>query len=95
MRPYNPAMFLSRSFMVVISIRLVLPLVVTLIKGECSVFLKKNIIIDENDSLSEYSKIPLGHNLTNGAVYSKMNFKVEISSALQLFDSHPPLLFQR
>ena len=29
-------------------------------------------------------KIPLGHNRTNGAVYSKINFKVEISSAIQL-----------
>ena len=26
---------------------------------------KKNYIIDENDSLSEYNKIPLGHNRTN------------------------------
>ena len=25
--------------------------------------------MDENDSLSEYNKIPLGHNRTNGAVY--------------------------
>ena len=39
-------------------------------------------ILDENDSLSEYNKIPLGHNRTNGAVYSKINFKVEICSAL-------------
>ena len=29
-------------------------------------------------------KIPPGHNRTNGAVYSKINFKVEISSAIQL-----------
>ena len=43
---------------------------------------KKNYIMDENDSLSEYSKIPLGHNRTNGAVYSKINFKVEICSTL-------------
>ena len=50
------------------------------IKGECSVF-KKKIIIDENDALPEYNKIPLGHNRTNGAVYSKINFKVEICSA--------------
>ena len=53
-----------------------------ILKGECSVFLKKNYIMDENDSLSEYIKIPLGHNRTNGAVYSKINFKVEICSAL-------------
>ena len=52
------------------------------IKGECSVFLKKKYIMDENNSLSEYIKIPLGHNRTNGAVYSKINFKVEICSAL-------------
>ena len=45
--------------------------------------IKKNIyIMDENDSLSEYIKIPFGHNRTNGAVYSKINFKVEICSAL-------------
>ena len=51
------------------------------VKGECSVFLKKNYIMDENDSLSEYIKIPLGHNRANGAVYSKFNFKVEQCSA--------------
>ena len=39
---------------------------------------EKNYIMDENDSLSEYIKIPLGHNRTNVAVYSKINFKVEI-----------------
>ena len=50
------------------------------IKGECSVFSKKNTM-DENDTLSEYNKIPLGHNRTNGAVYSKIYFKVEICSA--------------
>ena len=44
--------------------------------------LEKNYIIDENDSLSEYIQIPLGHNRTNGAVYSKINFKVDICSAL-------------
>ena len=54
---------------------------------------EKNYIIDENDSLSEYNKILLDHNRTNGAVYSKINFKVEICSALSLFDSHPALLF--
>ena len=43
---------------------------------------EKNYIMDENDLLSEYIKIPLGHNSTNGAVYSKINFKVEICSAL-------------
>ena len=51
-------------------------------EGECSVFLKKNYIMDENDSLSESIKIPLGQNRPNGAVYSKINFKVEICSAL-------------
>ena len=39
-------------------------------------------IMDENDSLSEYIKFLLGHNRTNGAVYSKINFKVEICYAL-------------
>ena len=43
---------------------------------------EKNYIKDENDSLSEYIKIPLGHNRPNAAVYSKINFKVEICSAL-------------
>ena len=38
--------------------------------------------MDENDSLSEYIKIPLGHNRTNRTVYSKINFKVQICSAL-------------
>ena len=38
--------------------------------------------MDENDSVSEYIKIPLGHNRVNGAVYSKINFKVRICSAL-------------
>ena len=32
---------------------------------------EKTYIMDENDSLSEYIKIPLGHNRINGAVYSK------------------------
>ena len=41
---------------------------------------KKNII-DENDALFEYNKIPLGHKRTNGAVYFKIYFKVEICSA--------------
>ena len=36
--------------------------------------LKKFLIMDENDALSEYNKIPLGHNRTNGAVYSKIYF---------------------
>ena len=51
------------------------------LKGKASVF-KKNYIMDDNDSLSEYNKIPLGHNRTKGAVYSKIYFKVEICSAL-------------
>ena len=51
-----------------------------LFKGECSVF-KFFFIMDENDTLSEYNKIPLGHNRTNDAVYSKIYFKVEICSA--------------
>ena len=32
--------------------------------------------MDENDSVSEYIKIPLGHSRTNGTVYSKIYFKV-------------------
>ena len=50
---------------------------IQLLKGECSVL--KKYIMDENDSLSEYNKIPLGHNRTNVAVYSKIYFKVEIA----------------
>ena len=45
-------------------------------------YLNKNYIMDEYDSLSEYNKIPIGHNRTNGAVYSKIYYKVEICSAL-------------
>ena len=56
---------------------------------------EKNYIMLENDSLSEYNKIPLGHNRTNGAVYSKIYFKVEICSALSKFDNHPTLHFPR
>ena len=43
---------------------------------------EKNYVMDENDSLSKYIKISFGHNRTSGAVYSKINFKVEICSAL-------------
>ena len=42
----------------------------------------QNYIMDANDPLSEYNKIPLCHNRTNGAVYSNINFKVEICSLL-------------
>ena len=42
--------------------------------------IKKNIM-DENDALSGYHKIPLGHNRTNNAVYSKFYLKVDICSA--------------
>ena len=45
--------------------------------------------MDENDSLSEYNKIPLGHNRTNGAVYFKIYFKGEICSTFSIFESHP------
>ena len=63
---------------------------------ENAAYLKNNnYIIDENDSLTEYNKIPLGHNRTNGAVYSKIYFKVEICSALSIFDSHPTLHLPR
>ena len=54
--------------------------VTAFLKWECSV-LKKNYIMDENGSLSEYIKIPLGHNRLHGAVYCKIYFKVEICSA--------------
>ena len=61
---------------------------------QCSVFLIF-FIMDENDSLSEYNKIPLGHNCTTGAVYYKIYFKVEICSENYIFDSHPTLHFPR
>ena len=52
------------------------------LKGDTA-YLKKYIyLMDENDSLSEYIKILLGYNRTNGAVYSKINFEVVIYSAL-------------
>ena len=38
--------------------------------------------MSENDPLSEQNKKPLGHNRTNGAVYYKINFEVQICSAL-------------
>ena len=43
---------------------------------------KIKFIMDENDPVSKQNKILLGHNRTNGAVYPKINFKVEIRSAL-------------
>ena len=51
------------------------------VKEECNVFYFFKCIMDENDALSEYNNIPLGHNRTNCAVYSKIYFKVEICSA--------------
>ena len=48
--------------------------------------------MDENDALSEYNKIPLDHNRTNGAVYSKIYFKVEICSAHSIFESQSALI---
>ena len=59
-------------------------------KGECSVVFLK-IIMDENNTLTEYNKIPLGHNRTNGTVYSNIYFKV-LCSAHYIFDSHPATL---
>ena len=38
--------------------------------------------MDENDPLSEENKIPVGYNRNNGAVYYKINFKVENCSPL-------------
>ena len=52
---------------------------ISTLKGNAA-YLKK-IVMDENDALSEYKKIPLGYNRTNSAVYSKIYFKVEICSA--------------
>ena len=40
-------------------------------------------IMDENDPLSEYNKIPLGHNHTNGAVDLPQN-QLQSRSALHL-----------
>ena len=49
--------------------------------------IKKNYIMDENDSLSAYNKIPLGHNRTNSTVYSKIYLKVEICSVMYFRNS--------
>ena len=62
--------------------------------GNAAYFWKK-FIMDENDALSKYNKIPLGHNRTSGVVYSKIYFKVEICSAHKIFESHPTLHFPR
>ena len=40
---------------------------------------KKKYIMDENDALSEYNKIPLGHNRINGVVYSKSTSKLRFA----------------
>ena len=37
--------------------------------------------MDENDPLSKYNNIPLGHNRTNGTAYAKINLRVEVCSA--------------
>ena len=42
-------------------------MVIVQFKGECNENFKKHYIMDENDSLSKYNKIPLGHNRTNGS----------------------------
>ena len=42
----------------------------------------------KNDTCTELSKIPLGHNSHNGAVYSKINFKDEICNADVRWSSH-------
>ena len=55
------------------------PTMVDTLKGNAA-YLKKNVIMDENNPLSKYNKIPLGHNRTNDVVFSKINFKVEICS---------------
>ena len=51
------------------------------LKGNAAYLKKLKFIMDENDALSEYNKISLGYNCTNGAVCSKIYFKVEICSA--------------
>ena len=38
--------------------------------------------MDENKPLSEWNNIPFGRNCTNDVIYSKINFKAEIFSAL-------------
>ena len=38
--------------------------------------------MDENKPLSKYNNIPFGHSRANDVIYSKINFKVEIFSAL-------------
>ena len=48
----------------------------------CQSDLKNRYIKDKKDLLSEQDMIPLGRNHTNCAVYSNINFNVEICSAL-------------
>ena len=52
----------------------------TALNGNAAYF-KFFLVMDENDALSEYNKIPLGDNRTNGVIYSKIYVKVEICSA--------------
>ena len=59
-----------------------------------NVFLKKNILWMKTINYPNKIRSHLiGHNRTNGAVYPKI--KSEIYSALQIFDNHPTLHFQR
>ena len=53
----------------------------TILKGNAA-YLKKNYIMDENDSLSEYNKIPLGHNLANGFISFTSKSTSKLRSAL-------------
>ena len=52
------------------------------LKVNAAYFNKKKIIMDENNALSEYNKIPLGHNRTNGAFTPKSVSKLR--SALHI-----------
>ena len=54
----------------------------TYVKGECSVFLKKITLWMKTIHYPNTLRSHLVTIVPNGAVYSKINFKVEICSAL-------------
>ena len=47
-------------------------------------FKKNSYIMEENGPFSEYIKIPLGRNRTNGAVYYEINFSHPMLQSISL-----------
>ena len=60
------------------------------LKGNAA-YLNFFLIMDENNTLSEYNKIPLGHNRTKGAVYSKINSALHLDIRKSSHASFPEL----